>query len=257
MSETSGYHPEPYWSKVAKRITKRADGTLVAGDDEPYYRYKRAKFLDLLDSVDVSGKTVLEIGQGPGGNLQFLTKKDPSKLVGVDISTEMVNLAKSNLPEDVEIIKIDGTSLPFPDQSFDIVFTATVLQHNTDHEMLGKLVDEICRVSKDQVVLFERIESGLVGDELCEGRPVFFYERLMALNGFILKETRHMNIFVSYLTAGSIRKLFNPKAREEGEPLNRFSIMLQKLLLPGTKQLDKVFTRNEDVTKMDFKRESA
>ena len=44
----SEYHPEPYWSDVAKRIKARKGKNVIAGDDEPYYRYKRERFLDLL-----------------------------------------------------------------------------------------------------------------------------------------------------------------------------------------------------------------
>jgi hypothetical protein len=39
------YQVESYWSCVADEIRKRASGRYVAGDDDPYYRYKRAKFL--------------------------------------------------------------------------------------------------------------------------------------------------------------------------------------------------------------------
>ena len=157
----SQYHPEPYWSDVAKRIKSRKGKNVIAGDDEPYYRYKRARFLSLLNEIDFTGKTVLEIGNGPGGNLKALLSKKPKSLTGVDISPEMVELAKSNLPPEVNIIKIDGTTLPFEDQSFDYVFTATVLQHNTNEEMLLKLMTELCRVAK------EKVFAGLrVGDRL-------------------------------------------------------------------------------------------
>ena len=94
----SEYHPEPYWSDVAKRIKARKGKNVIAGDDEPYYRYKRERFLDLLNEVDFKGKTVLEIGSGPGGNLKALLAKAPRSLTGVDISPDMVELAKSNLP---------------------------------------------------------------------------------------------------------------------------------------------------------------
>lgn len=72
----STYHPEKYWSEVAKVIKKRENGkNVIAGDDEPYYRYKRQKFLSLLHSIDFSNKTLLEIGCGPGGNLIEVSKK--------------------------------------------------------------------------------------------------------------------------------------------------------------------------------------
>jgi hypothetical protein len=65
---TKPYNPETYWDNVAENISFRQDLKIIAGDDEPYYRYKRRRFLELLDSINFSDKTVLEIGSGPGGN---------------------------------------------------------------------------------------------------------------------------------------------------------------------------------------------
>ncbi len=250
----SQYHPEPYWSDVAKRIKSRKGKNVIAGDDEPYYRYKRQQFLNLLNEIDFSGKTVLEIGNGPGGNLKALLSKNPKSLTGVDISPEMVELAKSNLPPEVNIIQIDGTTLPFEDQTFDYVFTATVLQHNTDEVMLKKLMVELCRVAKEKVFLFERIEDEVIGDDLCYGRPVPYYETICNHEGFTLASAKWINIRSSYYVSGAIRKGLNPKTRVEGEPLNGLSVALQNFTLFFTRHLDKIFTSKRDVARLEFKR---
>lgn len=249
------YHPQKYWTEVAKRIRQRENGkNVIAGDDEPYYRYKRKRFLDLFHSIDFSNKSVLEIGCGPGGNLLEVLAKKPAKLIGVDISEEMVSLAKNKLPQEVKIIKIDGTKLPFDDHFFDIVFTATVLQHNTDEAMLRKLMKEISRVSSDKVYIFERIEQKIKGDDLCLGRPISYYSSIMEENGFLLTSQEHINIRVSYYVSGIIRKMLNPGTRKEGEPLNRLSIGLQKLTLPVTKLMDNVFKSGNDIARLEFQR---
>lgn len=248
------YHPEPYWSEVANRIKARKGGNIIAGDDEPFYRYKRKKFLLMLTSVSFKSKSVLEIGCGPGGNLQEIWKKSPSRLTGVDISADMIELSKNKLPQEIELIKIDGTSLPFKDKEFDNVFTATVLQHNTNEEMLKKIMSELCRVADDKVFLFERIEKKIKGDELCYGRPVSYYEQICNLNGFELVNTKFINIRVSYFISGIIRKVFSCKTKKEGEPLSKIAILLQNITLPFTIQLDKIFKSKKDVAKLEFKR---
>ncbi|HEX5112263.1 MAG TPA: methyltransferase domain-containing protein, partial [Saprospiraceae bacterium] len=106
----SNYQPEPYWSDVAKRIKNRKGKNVIAGDDEPYYRYKRKEFLRLLKEVDFKGKNVLEIGSGPGGNLKELLNLSPAQLTGADISNDMIELAKSNLPSHVSLVKTNGTT---------------------------------------------------------------------------------------------------------------------------------------------------
>ncbi|NJC25833.1 class I SAM-dependent methyltransferase [Neolewinella antarctica] len=249
------YHPEPYWTKVADRIDGRGGRNVIAGDDEPYYRYKRHRFLEMLSNVDFAGKSVLEIGHGPGGNLKYIYDNfKPKEIQGVDISTSMVELAGKHLPEEIKLTKIDGTSLPFADKSFDIVFTATVLQHNTDEQMLATIIAEICRVANGEVHIFERIDDPIAGDELCMGRPVGYYEDLFRKGGFGLKETEFINIHSSYLVAGATRKLLNPKVREEGEPLTKLSLGIQAALMPLTKQLDSVLTTKRDLARLSFTR---
>lgn len=208
----------------------------------------------MLNSVDVFNKSVLEIGCGPGGNLLELTIKKPAKLAGVDISDEMVNLAKNKLPKEIDIIKINGRELPYDSNSFDVVFTATVLQHNTDELMLKKIMKELSRVSSDKVYIFERIEQQIKGDDLCLGRPISYYSSIMEENGYLLKSQEHINIRVSYYVSGAIRKMLNPKTRREGEQLNNLSIRLQKLTLPVTKLLDKVFKSGNDIAKLEFQK---
>jgi ubiquinone/menaquinone biosynthesis C-methylase UbiE len=251
----SHYHPEPYWSDVAKRIKSRKGKNVIAGDDEPYYRYKRKRFLALLNDVDFKGKSILEIGSGPGGNLKELLAHQPASLTGADISADMISLAKSNLPDSVNLVKTNGTQLPFADQSFDYVFTATVLQHNTDEVMLKQLMGEICRVAKEKVYLFERIEDTVIGDELCYGRPVSYYEAICKQHGFKLASTQFINIRSSYYVSGAIRKGLNPKTRVEGEPLNGISNLLQNVTLPVTSLLDKIFTSRKDIGRLEFIRE--
>lgn len=256
MQPEKPYHPEPYWSEVAKRIKAREDKNVIAGDDEPYYRYKREKFVKLLKSLSFKDQSVLEVGCGPGGNLSEICPSKPAHLVGVDISQDMIDLAKKNVQcEGVELIKIDGQGLPFEDKTFDLCFTATVLQHNTDHQMMETILRDLCRVSKKYVVLFEHIDqNGISGDDLMRGRPVQVYADICNACGFELVKKDFININVSYFVCGAIRKLLNPRTRQEGEPLTPFSVSLQKLTLLITKPLDNVFRSERDLGKLVFKR---
>ena len=249
------YNPETYWDKVAKKIAARNDLKLIAGDDEPFYRYKRKKFLELLNTVDFTNKKVLEIGSGPGGNLGYLQSKGCKSVTGVDISSEMVTLSNELLEgKNIKIIKTNGKNLLFDNNSFDLVFTATVLQHNTDENQLIEIIKEICRVSKTEVYLFERIENKIKGHDSNLGRPVKYYTQLFSTNGFRLMQTKSMQIQASYYACGLIRKVFNFKKRVEGEPLSKASIILEKLILPLTKFLDKLIPSNRDLTLLKFEK---
>lgn len=249
------YKPENYWNEVAERISVRKDIRIIAGDDEPYYRYKRKKFLQLLNKIDFRNKTVLEIGSGPGGNLTEVLKNNPKELYGVDVSGEMVLLSKQLLKDTGTIItKIDGEHIPFSNSYFDVTFTSTVLQHNTDEKMLRAIIGEICRVTKKDIYIFERIEKTIKGSELCLGRPVKYYQDLFGQQNFSLQSKRFLNVSISYFVSGAIRKLLNQKNRREGEPISGISRLAQKITLPVTSLLDVVFKSRRDVAMLHFKR---
>jgi ubiquinone/menaquinone biosynthesis C-methylase UbiE len=256
MTKTSSYHPEPYWSDVAQRIDAREEHNVIAGDDEPYYRYKRERFLRLLHNTDFNDKNILELGAGPGGNLEFILQNfNPISLTDADISAKMLEIASKNIKNDkVKFVKIDGQNLPFEAGTFDLTFTATVLQHNTDEPMLLKIIAELCRVSHDKIVIFEKIEPTITGDELCLGRPVDYYAKAFAQHGFQLIETDFINVKISYYVSGVIRKLLNPSSRKEGEPLSRMAVFMQNLTLIFTKQLDRIFTSRRNIGKLVFQK---
>ena len=249
------YQPEPYWSDVAKRIAAREGHNLIAGDDEPYYRYKRKRFLEMLATLDVSGKRVLEVGPGPGGNLFELAKRKPAELHGVDISSDMIRLAtETTRGLGVHLHKTDGGSLPFEDGYFDVVFSATVLQHNSDDDMMRGMLAEMCRVSGSQVALFEKVDARIKGDELCMARPVSYYADIAYTHGYQLQEVEHINIRASYLVSGAARKLLNAPSRKEGEPLSAISTLAQRVSLPLTRLIDPYWDSETDVAKMVFGR---
>jgi ubiquinone/menaquinone biosynthesis C-methylase UbiE len=250
------YNPETYWDDVAITIANRDEKKVIAGDNEPYYSYKRKQFLKLLDTIDFSNKIVLEIGSGPGGNLNYLSEKNCKKLFGVDVSNKMISLANELLiGKDIEIKKINGTELPFSDKMFDIVFTSTVLQHNTNEENLTALIEEICRVSGKEVILFERIEKRVKGHESNHGRPVEFYSNILEKNGFKLSQKRFLPIQASFYLSGFFRVYLNKKNRKEGEPLSKISIIAQKISLPITSIFDRIIPSKRDLGMLRFIRE--
>lgn len=255
------YHAETHWSRVGREIAQRQGPNFVAGDDHPYYRYKRAKFLErFLETLDVEGKTILEVGCGPGGNLRHLLEhRRAAALKGVDLAQPMVDLARRHLPPEVEITKVDGASLPFADQSIDLTYTVTVLQHNTSEPTLRSLTSEICRVTRGTVVLMEdvgeRRELGGTGDYLA--RDPKLYEGLMRGGGFVPVSTRSLDTRMSraWMTlAGSLYRRVDRRRHQEGEPFPRVLRGLIAGPLAITTRLDDRFPERRDLAQMVFRR---
>jgi ubiquinone/menaquinone biosynthesis C-methylase UbiE len=96
--------------------------------------------------------TLLDIGTGPARLLLKLHQQSPGmRLVGIDASAAMVTQAKQNvaqagLSEFIEIKEGSASSIPFPDQSFDIVVSTVSMHHWKQPEAC---LNEIYRVLKD------------------------------------------------------------------------------------------------------------
>jgi SAM-dependent methyltransferase len=97
---------------------------------------------------DASGKTVLDYGCGAGENA-VLAASHGARVVGVDISPELIELAEKrlaahNLAENAEFRVGSAHDLPVEDESIDIVFGNAIL-HHLDLKLASK---EVFRVLK-------------------------------------------------------------------------------------------------------------
>jgi SAM-dependent methyltransferase len=82
---------------------------------------------------------VLELGSGTGQQLRLL-KRLEIDIIGVEIEDGWYD----DCPVE-EIIKFDGSRLPFPDNTFDLVFSSNVMEHVRDFQGIQL---EIARVLK-------------------------------------------------------------------------------------------------------------
>jgi ubiquinone/menaquinone biosynthesis C-methylase UbiE len=102
--------------------------------------YKRAAILQRF--TDLKSKKLLEVGSGFGTNLAVWIKHFNVDAYGVEPGGEGFNqgyiasrkLLASNGMDPDRVINSGGESLPFPDESFDIVYSANVLEHTIDPE---------------------------------------------------------------------------------------------------------------------------
>ena len=92
------------------------------------------------------GDRILDVGCGKGFLLYDFTKVVPDlELHGIDISEYAIANAKDEIKDCLQVA--NATSLPYPDNYFDFVFSITTL-HNLHCYDLDKALREIQRVSK-------------------------------------------------------------------------------------------------------------
>lgn len=83
---------------------------------------------------DVSGKIVLDYGCGAGENSVLVASHGAEKVIGVDISPELIELGEKRLAlhgfaENAEFRVGSAHELPLEDESVDVVFGMAILHH--------------------------------------------------------------------------------------------------------------------------------
>jgi len=105
----------------------------------------------------VSHVRVMELGPGPGYlGLEWLKRTQGTQLTGLDISADMIAVARRNareyaLQDRVEYVCSSGANMPFADGCFDAVFTASSLHEWSQPQ---DTLREIARVLKPGGRLF-------------------------------------------------------------------------------------------------------
>lgn len=102
-----------------------------------YYQVAKKGSLDLthpamlvLKKLAASATNILDLGCGEGTRL-FSIADNRIRSTGIDISKTAIDLAKKSYPK-IKFIKADLENIPIEDESFDLVYSAYVLEHLTD-----------------------------------------------------------------------------------------------------------------------------
>ena len=133
------------------------------------------------------GRRVLEVGVGLGTDfVQFA--RAGARAVGVDLTEAAVDAVRARLAHeslDAEVLVADAEHLPFPDGSFDLVYSYGVVHHTPDPE---RAVAEIHRVVRPggeaRVMLYCRRSWFALGAwlrwALARGRPWLTVSHVLA-----------------------------------------------------------------------------
>jgi ubiquinone/menaquinone biosynthesis C-methylase UbiE len=143
---------------------------LVTGSSEPQNDFKRFyKYLRKIEKIEINGLRVLDLGSGTGKNSIFLAERG-AKTVGLEISKTAINTAKERAKESevdsVFIQKSFGETLPFENNSFDLILD--VMSSNSLNENERAIyLNESFRVLSPNGYFFVRLLA-LDGDKHAE-----------------------------------------------------------------------------------------
>ena len=152
---------------------------------------------------------VLEIGIGTGLSFKYYPKQ--TKVIGIDISPDMLKLAKRKIEQEKKekkyVTQMNGEQLSFPDNSFDKVVAMYVISVTQNPK---KLIDEMKRVCKkdgdiyivnhfsceDDGLLLKLSEKALMPVSRILGwKPYFPFSEFNEYANLDVKEISKVNIF--------------------------------------------------------------
>jgi len=129
-------------------ITRHPVGSRGFFDDLDQYHFEKLHhLLRLVDFEGYAGRSVLEVGCGAGVDLARFARGGAT-VTGVDVARSAIALARANFEQqglNADLRVADGESLPFADNSFDLVYAHGVVQYTADPK---RLIDECRRVLK-------------------------------------------------------------------------------------------------------------
>src|SRR5215208_2178970 len=139
-----------YWNRHIHdlEITRHPVGSRGFFDALDQYHFEKLHHLLRLVAFDgYRGRTVLEVGCGAGVDLARFAKGG-AQVTGVDLAASAIELARANFEQQGLQGRFevgDGERLPFPDNSFDLVYAHGVVQYTANPQ---RLVNECRRVLK-------------------------------------------------------------------------------------------------------------
>lgn len=113
-----------------------------------YSKYPKISCRDVAERLtDIKYNTLLDIGCGTGYLINMLSDRRSADYYGLDLSPEMLKVAKSKLSKSVILTEGTADKLPYADNSFDVV---TCIQSFHHYPYPEKAMKEVYRVLKPE-----------------------------------------------------------------------------------------------------------
>lgn len=115
-----------------KENSRRAfDRQAPTYDTAVFGSHARGLYPVLLSQLaQIPRRSLLDVGCGTGELLRLVGERFPeTACTGVDLSPEMLAVARDKLGDGVELVQGDAECLPFPDEAFDVVLCCDSFHH--------------------------------------------------------------------------------------------------------------------------------
>jgi len=193
-------------------------GTLRSVIDPKNVDNRKNKYIHLfhkqaIKSIlpDIKNLNVLDFGCGTG-RFSLLLSRKAHKVINVDITFEMIEIAKQrSTASNIYYGMIDGSNLPLKDTSIDFIVSVWVLQYAArEKEVLRKIIEEFTRVLKPEGKIFA-LEQASFADE-----NNLLPECTLRLDNYLNVLEKYFLIRKSYPIRGARKRSFIQKLANKG-----------------------------------------
>ena len=145
------FDTQKYWEqRLQTRLNLRGTGhkALSLENNAWLYQAQRDCMDRLVDShgIEISGKSVLDIGSGTGFYIEYFQNRQADKIFGIDITETSVQYLKRTFPTATFVAgDISSVEPPLKGQ-FDIVSAIGVLYHILDEARFHQALMNICQL---------------------------------------------------------------------------------------------------------------
>ncbi|MDX9720490.1 MAG: class I SAM-dependent methyltransferase [Myxococcota bacterium] len=194
--------------QAERPIDKKLDNQLYYDKFASWYERERgAGYHRFIDELELSlireacrGAEVLELGCGTGLLLSPVASI-ARRAVGVDLSPGMLEKAKER---GLDVHLADVTSLPFEDESFDVVYSFKVLAHVPE---LSKALSEAARVLRP---------GGRAFLEFYNRHSVRYWAKRLGGAGAIAEDAKESDVYVKWQGRRELLATFPSSLQVEG-----------------------------------------
>lgn len=104
---------------------------------------------------NLEGKIVLDLGCGNGDNCIEFVNRGAKKVIGIDISSKMLDIAKSkNMHKNIQYIKMDMSQIGDINENFDMVYSSLAIHYVKDYDLLILNIRKLLK--SDGILLFSQ-----------------------------------------------------------------------------------------------------
>lgn len=178
---------------------------------------------------DMHGLEVISIGCGSGVDTKWLADNGAKRVVGIDISSGLLNIAKHNYPK-LEFHEMDMEHLDFPNESFDLAYSSLAIHYVDDWTPALKEARRILRPNGKYIFSCGHPIDSAVEYEVKDGI------KFAVVGRKVNQETKERTVYGDYLAAegNGVKRVTGILADAEITVFHRtFAKMIEEILASG------------------------